>query len=75
MDIATVSRTSGRLCYGAPGYPPAAPSMFVDATSIFIVVGGGGLIFVMMRSTLADFLKLGGILGKAFGAGSTTPSI
>jgi len=41
--------------------------MFIDPVSLLIVVGGS-IFVMMMRSSLADFLKLGGILGKAFGA-------
>jgi chemotaxis protein MotA len=68
MDIATVIGLVGAfamvlmaiLLGGSLG-------MFIDPVSLLIVVGGS-IFVMMMRSSLADFLKLGGILGKAFGA-------
>ncbi|MEE3109088.1 MAG: flagellar motor protein PomA, partial [Pseudomonadota bacterium] len=68
MDIATVVGLLGAFAMVLLGILNGGSlDKFVDATSIFIVVGGG-LMVMMMRSTLADFLKLGGIIGKAFGA-------
>ena len=63
MDIATVIGLVGAfamvlmaiLLGGSLG-------MFIDPVSLLIVVGGS-IFVMMMRSSLADFLKLGGILG------------